>query len=248
MRGNIIDGANFLISGLKLVFSKGLKRFTLVPVCVNAIIFVFIIVFAAVNLWNYFYNLAEGYPAWAIYSVGVVIFFIYSILSVLITATLFVFVTNLIAAPFYGLLAEKTEIILTGKSDSPTTTLKELLLIAPRTFAREIKKLLSFLPWIAFGGFAFIFPLLMPLAPILWFIIMAWILAVQYADYTPDNHGKNFANTKILLKKEPLTILGFGLLTSFLITLPIFNLIVPPASIAGGCKLWLHLQQKYSNL
>lgn len=248
LRGNIFKGGNFLISGLKLIFSKGLKRFILVPICINSILFVFIIGFAAINLWNYFYSVAEGFPVWAIYSVGMLIFFIYSILSVLITATLFVFVTNFVAAPFYGLLAEKTEKLLTGKNNSASFGFKEVFLIIPRTIGREITKLLSFLPWIALGGFAFIFPLLMPLAPIIWFIIMAWILAIQYTDYTPDNHGKNFAKTKILLKKEPITIIGFGIVTSFLITIPILNLLVPPAAVVGGCKLWLYLQQKYSPL
>lgn len=244
MRGNFIDGVGYLVDGFKLIFSKGLKRFILVPVTVNAIIFSTVIVYAAVELWNYFYGLSEGYPAWAVYSVGVFLFFIYTFLSILITATIFVFITNIIASPFYGILAEKTEKKLLGKSYSAPMTIKSVLLIAPRALIRELRKLLSYLPWLLIGAFCFIFPLISLIAPLLWFVIMAWILAIQYVDYTPDNHGTDFPKTIKMLKQQPLTVIGFGIATSLLITFPILNLVVPPAAIAGGTKLWLDLKTK----
>ena len=56
---------------------------------------------------------------------------------------------------------------------------KEALILIPRTILRELRKWLYFLPWVILGIILFIFPLTLPLAPFIWFLIMTWIVAIE---------------------------------------------------------------------
>ncbi|MEF1230495.1 sulfate transporter CysZ, partial [Vibrio fortis] len=146
---------------------------------------------------------------------------------------------NFIAAPFNGLLSEKVEELLTGKKVNDDG-LMDVVKDTPRILAREWRKLVYTLPK-AIGLFLL---LLIPalgqtVAPFLWFIFTAWMLAIQYADYPFDNHKISFDDMRSSLKQKQGKSYGFGALVSIFTTIPILNLIVVPVAVCGATAMWV---------
>ena len=149
----------------------------------------------------------------------------------------FTVVANLIAAPFNGLLAERVERLATPGAPPPTTELnwKELAL-SPLA---EVRKLLYFIGWaIPLLLLSFV-PVVNAIAPLLWALFSAWMLALEYADYPLGNRGLNFREQRRLLRRHwPLTF-GFGGMTLLLTLIPLLNFLVMPAAVIGATLLWV---------
>ena len=73
----------------------------------------------------------------------------------------------------------------------------------------------------------------------LWFLLTAWMLAVQYADYPSDNHKVPFATMRDALKQRRLTSLGFGALISACTMIPLLNLVTMPVAVCGATAMWV---------
>lgn len=275
-----IQGAEFFIQGCRLIFQPGLKRYIVIPVICNAILLVLIFWSLASFLFGSLNPFFASYSKWVMMIFGWLFWIFYSLVSLLISSFVFTMLTNIIAAPFYGLLAAASAKILsngqntiantngntnanananakyqntnintnaehtnTGNTNN-TNWLKTAFWIAPRTLAREGKKLLYFFPWILLCLSLWIFPFIWFLIPFVWGIVLAWILAIQYMDYQPDNQEISFKEVMILLKQHPYQTLGFGTIVSVAMMIPGANLFVPPAAVAGGTALWLFLQSQ----
>jgi CysZ protein len=76
-------------------------------------------------------------------------------------------------------------------------------------------------------------------APFLWFIFTAWMLAIQYADYPFDNHKIKFDDMRNNLKQKQGKSYSFGALVSVFTTIPILNLIVMPVAVCGATAMWV---------
>jgi CysZ protein len=73
------------------------------------------------------------------------------------------------------------------------------------------------------------------------------MLAIQYVDYSYDNHQISFKQLKKDLKSDRLTALGFGTATTLMSMIPLLNLIAIPAAVCGGTVFYLErLQTKIS--
>lgn len=201
---------------------------------------------------------------------GWLFWILYGLISLLVGTLIFTLLANLIASPFYGLLAEATaKLLQKEKSYSPqlllepslknssfspsqnasaslpfssNPSLKTILLLIPHSIARELRKLLHFLPWILLCGLCLIFPLTWPLFPFLWWIVVAWIFGVEYSDYHSDNQSISFKQTLKVLKNNAMMVLGFGSMVSLAMLVPGANLVVPSIAVAGGTALWLYIQ------
>ena len=46
--------------------------------------------------------------------------------------------------------------------------------------------------------------------PVLWFLLGAWMMSIQFVDYPMDNHGIRFREVRNKLSQRRLTSLGFG--------------------------------------
>jgi CysZ protein len=76
------------------------------------------------------------------------------------------------------------------------------------------------------------------LAPLLWFLLGAWMMAVQYVDYPVDNHQRNFQAVKSVLRGRRLSSLGFGGVVALVSGVPILNFFVVPAAVCGATLFW----------
>jgi len=63
-------------------------------------------------------------------------------------------------------------------------------------------------------------------------------MCIQYVDYPADNDGVNFRKTIEKLKTRRTQSLIFGSLVTVLIGIPLLNLIVMPAAVAGATLFW----------
>lgn len=100
--------------------------------------------------------------------------------------------SNWIAAPFNGLLAEQLEAHLTGV-EPPDTGIARIVKDIPRIMKREWQKFVWYLPKAIVLLLLYFIPGVgQTVAPILWFIFSAWMLAIQYCDYPFDNQNVIF--------------------------------------------------------
>ena len=137
------SGFGYFASGLSLVTQKGIKRFVLIPLAVNFLLFsvAFYYLLSELALWRD--TALSHLPDWLTW-----LEFIFWPLAVIVIIVGFSFIfsaaANWIAAPFNGLLAEKVEQHLTGHT--PTGTLMDTMKDVPRMIGREWKKLTYYLP------------------------------------------------------------------------------------------------------
>lgn len=238
-----LSGVGYLLKGAKLLSHPKLRFFVLIPLTINILIFAgaFWFLFSSITQWIDSYM--AGLPAflsWLNYILWPIL-----ILSILFAFT-FVFsaIANLIAAPFNGLLAEKTETILTNQPLGDTG-FSGLIKDLPRIFKRELQKLAYFLPRMLFCGVLFLIPGFGQIvAPFIWFVFAGWMMAIQYADFPFDNHKIPFATMKQGLRKRLGKNLTFGMLVSFFTTVPIINFIIMPIAVCGATAFWVDVYKQ----
>ena len=235
---DFLKGFGYLLEGLRLIRLPRLRRFVLVPLLVNALLFTGLI-FAALSgfewLLDYLLGMLPGwlhwlqYILWPLFAISVLLVLVYS----------FTLIANLVAAPFNGLLAEAVERQLTGQSLEQTGNWRALLADILPSIASELQKLgyfaLRALPLLLL----FVVPGINLLAPLLWLIFSAWMLALEYADYPLGNHGLKFRDQRPRLRQRRSLALGFGLTVLGLMLIPILNFVAMPAAVAGATAMWV---------
>ncbi len=141
--------------------------------------------------------------------------------------------------PFLGLLAEQLEGSLTGKP-LPDTGLLGIAKDLPRIMAREWRKLMYYLPRaLLLLALYFVPGIGQTVAPVLWFLFSAWMLAIQYCDYPFDNHKVSFADMRRALRQHKTDNLQFGALVSLFTMIPILNLVILPVAVCGATAMWV---------
>ncbi len=247
MKGNPVRGAGYLIQGLKMLPDPAIRPFVLVPLMVNILLFVGAIwlLMSQFDVWvNYWLGFL---PEWASF-LGWLLWPLFALLVLLVVYYSFTLVANLIAAPFNGFLSEKVEKSLRGEVVTDEGWQAVVALI-PRAVGRELSKLAYYLPrFLALLVLSFI-PVLNIIAPVLWFLFGAWMMAIQYCDYPMDNNKVSFKQMKLLLKAKRMTSVGFGGLVQLGMMIPIVNLILMPAAVIGATCYWVeeHVEGHYGN-
>ncbi|WP_354625254.1 sulfate transporter CysZ [Psychromonas sp. MME2] len=238
-----LSGIEYLLKGAKLLSHRKLRLFVLLPLTINIFIFAsaFWFLFSSITQWvdSYISGLPD-FLSWLSY-----LFWPFLIFSILFAFSfIFATIANLIAAPFNGLLAEKTEMLLTNSTvndDGLVDVIKDL----PRIFKRELQKLAYFLPRMLLCALLFFIPVAGQLvAPFVWFLFMGWMMAIQYADFPFDNHKIPFKTMKLTLRKRLAKNLTFGMLISFFTTIPILNFIIMPIAVCGATAFWVDVYKK----
>jgi CysZ protein len=240
-KNTVFAGTAYLSAGARLLLQPGMKRFVLIPFIANCIIFVFL----TLSLINHFSSIQQGFsdffPDWGWLSYIVAFLsglFIFIIL--LIYGYSFTVFTNIIAAPFYGRLAEKIEEKVCSQV-VPTDTLSSMIF---RTLRREMVKLFYF---ISRGIFVFIglfflsfIPLFNFLVPILALLWGTWVMTLQYIDYPADNHQLPFTELRKRIKSQQYSTVGFGGTIMLCSMIPVVNIFIMPIAVAGGTLFWIN--------
>ena len=222
----------------------GMKRYVLVPILVNIVLFIaltLLLIYSFSTMTTWF---TELLPEWSWLSaiagfIAIVLSLITFILSVMIYGFSFNLITNLIAAPFYGLLAEKIEARFTGA----TFPAESFIQITMRTLGRELVKLWYFISRGTLVALVLLImsfiPLINLIVPILALLWGAWVMTLQYIDYPADNNQIPFKQLRRSLKKHKYATTGFGGSIMLASMIPILNIVVMPMAVAGGTLFWM---------
>lgn len=229
------DGIRYFMSGFGILTTKGLKRFVIIPLLVNFVLFSGAIMWLLGELGLHMDWIVNQLPSWLTW-LEFLIYPIALLLLVFVFSLFFTTAANWLAAPFNGVLAERVEQHLTGVTP-PKDNLAALFKAVPHTVLREWKKLLYFIP--RFIGYFLIGFILPGIGQIIWFMFIAWVLAIQYCDYAFDNNKQNFDKMRYVLRQNKAVCFGFGSAVSIFTMVPFLNLLVMPVAICGATAMWV---------
>jgi len=232
---NPFIGPLYAIKGFNLILRPGLRRFVMIPLIVNILLFSGAIWLSAHYFDAYMANiLPQGYDwlEWLLWPLFAVVL----LLTMFYTFTL---VANLICSPFNGLLAEAVERELTGQVIGEETSIMQAIKESPKSILSELKKIGYFLVRAIPLLILFLIPVLNLIAPFLWIAFSASLLSKEYLDYPMANHGHSFDKQRKLLKSHRVSSLSFGGSVMFLTMIPVVNFIVMPLAVAGATALYL---------
>lgn len=228
-----MGGLGYWLAGLRLMWQPGLRRFTLIPLFINTLLF-------ALAGWL-LVSMADGWvegllPDW--------LDFLYWLLMPIVVlglllATFFTFtlVANLLAAPFNAVLAAKVEAHLTG--EAPPDDGKGMIAGAVSAIGGEIGRLLYLAAWAIPLVILWFIPGLNLLAPFAWFLFSAWMMSLEYIDNPAGNHGLSFREQRKRLRQRPALTLGFGSLMTLMTMVPVANFFAMPVGVCGATRMWV---------
>ncbi|MDN3638901.1 sulfate transporter CysZ [Simiduia curdlanivorans] len=238
LNGNPTSGPASLSLGLKLILHPELRLFILVPMIINVVLFFVVTAWLLSEFGLLMDGMMSYLPGWLSF-LGSILWLFAAFLVIFVYGYSFSIITNLIAAPFNGILAEKIEEKLTGIAP-PAEPLQQMI---PRTLLRELLKLWyfisrGFLVLLLMFALAFI-PLVNLLAPVIGVLWGAWCMSIQYVDYASDNHKTPFKSLRQQLGSQTLGSYSFGGLVMLGNMVPVLNIFVMPIAVAGATVFWL---------
>lgn len=216
---------NCLLQGLNLLKRKELRRYLIIPICINLVLYS--IAFAA----GYYYLTSTEFdfiPDWLSWLEWLIVpaFFVSFFIICFFTFTL---LANLIASPFYSQLAIKTRQLQTGESH---LSIKEppvsKILIAE--LMRQLYLVSRMLPILVL----FLIPGINLIAPFLWLIMGAWTMGLEFMAYPLENEGVLFSEQKQIAKSQRIGTLSFGGLVMLGLSIPVIHLVVAPAAVIAA--------------
>lgn len=228
----------YLREGFRLLKHPELRGYVIIPLLINTLVFGGLFWWSLRGIGWAIQSAINRLPEWldwvswimwpaAVLLVLIVVMFAFSTLA------------NLLAAPFNGLLAEKTEELLTGKSIASKETLWGAIKQVPRIFMKELHKLGFQIKWLVALLIISVIPGLNVIAPLLWFCFSAWMAALEYCDYPMDNHLYSFPEVRETVATQRWSCFSFGALVMAGNMVPVFNLLMMPAAVCGATLLYV---------
>lgn len=229
--------------GFGLINRRGVRPFVVVPLLLNIVVFVALIWMSADYFQHLLHGIMSHIPSWLSW-LSWLLWVLFGGLVALSLFYSFSLLANLLGSPFNGYLSARVERLLTGRM--PETPPGNPLLEAVAAVGGELRKFAYFillaLGVILISAVIFFIPglnLFSPLIPLLWFGFGAWTLALEYSDYPLGNRGMGFASQRTLLRRYRARALGFGAAATLVTLIPVINLLVMPAAVAGATVLWM---------
>lgn len=230
---NPVLAIGFLFKGLKLLTSPELRKFIIIPMLIN------VVLYSAALILGYFYIsdlINQFIPSWLQWLSWILwpLFFVSFFITGFFT---FSVVANLLAAPFYGKLSAKTLAMVDGKSvETIEQPLAKVLVAESKRIGYLVTRALPLL-------ILSIIPGLNVIAPFLWAVFGAWGMALEYLAYPFENEGVLFSEQKILVKSVRFGALSFGGLAVLGLAIPVLNIIVAPAAVIGATLYFNEIKQ-----
>lgn len=236
---SLISGAEYAFAGFQDIRKPSLLPFILVPLVINVALFAVGIYW----LWGWFGSWMDqamaALPEWLSW-LSYVLWPLLALVIALVVFYGFSIVANFIASPFNGFLAERLENELRGgENASPPKALSEHLSNVGQLLINEVRKLIYQIAWAIPIVIISLIPAVNLIAPFLWIVYGAWMMAIQYVDYPMGNHDLFFRDEKRVLGQHRGLSLGFGGVMSLITLLPILNFVAVPVGVCGATRLWV---------
>ncbi|MGH8508647.1 MAG: sulfate transporter CysZ, partial [Gammaproteobacteria bacterium] len=181
-------GAGYVLTGSRLIVKPGLRRFVVVPLLINVVLFAVGIAYAI----RLFETVIQGWlPEWLRW----LDWLLWPIFAIIVFGMVFFgfsLVANLIAAPFNGRLALAVETHLRCESAPAQSGWRTALWELVTGVSAELRRVIYFAFWsLPLLVLSWLPGLGLP-AALAAFVLGAWFMALQYADYPMANHGLDF--------------------------------------------------------
>ncbi|ALM54382.1 sulfate transporter CysZ [Halomonas huangheensis] len=230
----MLNAMDAMRRGTRLVYSRGLRRYVFLPILVNLVVYVSMFSYVLSEFGGWLASWMAMVPGWLSW-LEWLIWPLFVVSLVLIVFFSFTLVTHLIAAPFYGFLAARAEVELTGREPLDD---RGWLKTGVDALGREMVKLAYILPrMIALFIISWI-PVLNLIAPLLWVLFTAWTMSITYLDYPMDNNKVSFRDMRKRLSARWWPSLSFGGLVTLVTWIPLANLFLLPGAVAGAVLMW----------
>lgn len=238
---NPFTGVSYFINGLSLINTKGIRRYVVIPLLINIIVFTFGLWFA-INQFDIFITWAlSDLPSWLSW-LEWILWPLFALTFYGVVFYGFSIIANIISAPFNGPLAAAVERTLspTDHSTENKTFSQEVKVSIQNEFIKLKHALYLMLPLAFLSLLSFVFPLISPLVAVLWMIYTIWVLTLEYADYPMANHSIKFSIIREKLASKRFLSLGFGSIVLVATMVPFVNFLVMPVAVAGATKMYLN--------
>jgi CysZ protein len=241
---DFLIGLGYVMRGLRLIGQPGLRRYVILPLTINVVVFATAIYWLVRMLDTIMQRYIPQWLSWLewllwpLLAVGFAVAVFYT----------FTLIANLLAAPFTGLLAERVEQRLGGRPPSAEASLWGNLrsaLLAVRVQGAALLYMLAWsIPLILLGFVPGIGLLLAPL----WMVFSAWMLALGYLATPTGNHDFDFRRNRALVADHRALALGLGTGITALTVIPVLNFLALPAGTAAAAALWTEKLSAQMNL
>ncbi|HIP95120.1 MAG TPA: sulfate transporter CysZ [Leucothrix sp.] len=233
-----LTGIAYALSGFSLILKKGIRPFVLVPLLINIGVFSLGIWLAYSQYTDWIDKMLGWLPSWLSW-LEYLLLPLFAILILIAVYYTFTIVANLLASPFNSLLAERVEQKLNGLPIPESKGYKALVGTIGKTMMSETKKIIYMLKWLPVLLIISFIPVVNFIAPFAWAAFGAWMLSLQYTDYSMGNHQLFIKEELGLLRKNRAISLGFGGTLTLLMMIPVVNFFVMPVGVAGGTAFWV---------
>jgi CysZ protein len=229
-------GIDYLYHGLRILNKPGIRVYFIIPLLTN------MLVFGLLLYWLVQYTATiigdiDPYVPDFLEDLAIAWLWTYLFSMVLLIVNLFSSLAMIIAAPFNGLLAEAVEYDQTGEYppggfwdavvDFLPAMLNEVYKLSYRLVITVLALVLIFIPYVNV------------LVPFIWFLVQSWLFGFEYLDYPLDNHGLRLRQQRRLLRKHRMLTTSFGGWIMLFNLVPVINILVMPAAVAGATLLML---------
>ncbi len=228
-------GTGYLAKGFSLIKTKGIRRYVLLPLTLNILLFGGLIWLGYAQFEPMVSWMMSYIPGWLGFLEGI-LWLVITLLTAIVVFFTFTPIANIISAPFNAIMSEKIEEMLTGKDINSGVS---LMTIIKDSILSQLGKLVYIMLWSAGLLLISLIPLVNFISPLLWVIFGAWLLSLEYMDYPMGNHDLTFQQQKDTLKKRRGLTLGFGGSVMVLTSIPIINFVVIPVAVAGATAMWV---------
>lgn len=234
MISNPVTGAGYFFRGLSLINKPGVRRFVIMPLLINILIFAGLIWLSADQFGSFIDWFTPTLPEWLLWLTWL-LWLVFGLMAFIVLFFGFTLLANLVGAPFNSYLAAAVEKHLTGQPipDSGKSIGQDIV----EGVLGELKKILYYLLWaIPLFIISFI-PGINLLSPLLWAVFGAWMLSLEYTDYPLGNHGLTFPTIRQKIREQRMLSLGYGGAVMLATLIPLFNFLVMPVAVAGATAL-----------
>lgn len=235
------SGFHYFFQGLRLIQNKSIAPYVWIPIVVNLILFILLwglmIHWASIGLQH----IDRWLPVWLVW-LNFLIWPLFFLLLFAMTAYCFTLLANWIAAPFLGVLSERVQLLLEGEP-LPEVSWSQTLAETPSILGRQLRLALYYLPRAIVLLIILFIPGLNALSGVLWFCFGSWMLAIQYLDYPLDNNKRSYHDLMAFAKNHRWDSFTFGVCAFVGTMIPVLNLFIIPAAVAGATAFWVDTQQ-----
>ena len=232
-RFGFTSGWSYLWLGINNMFKPGLRAYVYIPLLISAIFFSGLV-------WVCWHELGllgawvKGFMPWWLDWLEWLLLPLLQLAVVLVLLYGFSMLANLVAAPFNGLLAEKVWLELNGGLQNYTKSKWQL---AGATLFRQLQFMGYYIIRAIGCLLLFLVPFVHVFAGVIWLLFSAWMMCLQYADYSMELQQISLRQMRAHLGAQRAMSLGFGAAVLCCSLVPVLNILVIPAAVIGATHM-----------